>query len=254
MQLPIAPGFNWDFSLELGQETDRLMTATWPNYICEPSDIPDPGLTCEMEAEELTRRNPLWGIRRDSDQALVAYAHAVLVDLDFRRSSLPNHGWRFAIETVTNPKLKANCLCVIAINVDPNLRRQGFSQALLERAKLVAKERGFAGLVGPVRPTLKHEFPQLSMQEYLEKRTDRGEIFDPWLRAHTKAGADVLNICEQSVTITATLDKWRNWTGADLQNSGKYILPQGLAPLVADVEKNIGVYCEPNIWVRYLLD
>jgi hypothetical protein len=59
-------------------------------------------------------------------------------------------------------------------------------------------------MVGPVRPILKAEFPALSMGEYLKKRTDQGEIFDPWLRAHARLGAEVLNICANSITVKAT--------------------------------------------------
>jgi hypothetical protein len=248
---PLPPeGYDWDQELQLGDETARLTMLSWPNFLVEPSDIPDPGLTFELTQQEIARRLPVWGIRRESDKALVAYAHGALIAADLSKNHLPDLGWQFAIESAFSNEPR-NCMCLLAANVDPQVRSLGHSQLLLEKSKLITHELGFKTMIGPVRPTLKSDFPLMPMTEYMAKKTDSGEIYDPWLRLHTKCGGEVLNICSQSVVVRATLPKWREWTGLPLSTSGDQVLKMGLVPLKIDLQKNIGVYTEPNVWFRY---
>jgi GNAT superfamily N-acetyltransferase len=235
--------FFWDNELKLGRETAELTAKIWPNYLVVESDIPEPGLKFEITQEEFVRRFPVWGIRRSEDKRLVAFANAVQVCLE-TQETLPSEGWRFAIQSGASGKTP-NALCLVIANIDPSARGQGFGKVLIERAKQAARELGFLNLVAPVRPTLKHQEPLMPMTEYLLTR------IDPWIKTHIESGGEVLNVCEESVVITATLNKWREWTGLSLQENGEHNLPHGLVPLSVDLQKGIGIYREPNVWLRY---
>jgi hypothetical protein len=248
----LPEGYSWDSSLQLGDETAHLTNSLWPNFLVEESDIADSSLELEISEAELSRRFRQWGIRRDSDQKLVAYLSAILISADLSTDVLPDSGWQFAMQSVCSSKAP-NCMCLIVANVLPEARQLGLAQILLEKSKEVTKESGFSTLIAPVRPTAKSEFPDLTIAEYVERRSASNEIADPWLRTHSKLGGEVLNVCNESVVVTATLKKWREWTGLALEKSGAHPLIGGLAPLHVDVEKNVGAYREPNVWVRYRL-
>jgi hypothetical protein len=252
MEIVLPKGFRWDPSLKLGHETSALSARVWPNYLISESDLPEAGLKFEISREELARRFPVWGIRRDDTNELVAFANGVLCSIDLSQKELPVEGWQFAIQSAGSGD-ERNCLCLLVANVDPTVRGFGFSQILINRAKLATLELGFDTMIAPVRPTLKHESPFTSMKDYLSRRNEKNEIYDPWVNTHVRLGGEILNICSESVTIRASLAKWREWTGLPLLTSGERILPQGLVPLKIDTHRNIGVYSEPNVWLRYTL-
>ncbi|HEY8270415.1 MAG TPA: hypothetical protein VIG33_05960 [Pseudobdellovibrionaceae bacterium] len=251
-KLQLPQQFEWDFNVLSGDETTSLMKKVWPRYLIEESDLQEAPPSTELTDAELFRRFPMWGIRSKTDQKLVAFASAVLIPMDLTKKTLPDEGWQSAIQAYFS-KFEANCLCLLSANVDPDFRKLRFSYFLLERAKELARSFGFNDVIAPVRPSQKDQFPSMPMIEYLEKQSDAGEIFDPWLRAHKNLGGEILNVCSQSVVIKATLSKWREWTGEALHQSGELLLPKGLVPLKVDVDANIGIYCEPNVWVHYRL-
>jgi len=246
----LPEGFRWDPDLTVGEETAALTRLVWPKYLIEPSDIPEPALQFEIEAIELARRFPLWGIRQTETGCLAAYLNGALIHADLSSNEFPDQGWSFAIEKAYSPEIP-NCLCLLVANVDPPLRKLGLSQLLLEKAKEVTAALGYSTMIAPVRPTRKHEFPAMPMSEYLKKCAEDGGIFDPWLRTHARYGAEILNVCSRSVEVKATLAKWHAWLGVTLPRAGECELPGGLAPL--QIENGIGIYRESNVWVRYRL-
>ena len=42
---------------------------------------------------------------------------------------------------------------------------------------------------------------------------------------------------------------WETWTGLKLPQSGQYYIPGALNPMEMDIEKDDGVYIEPNVWM-----
>ena len=116
-----------------------------------------------------------------------------------------------------------------------------------------ASALGFDFLLVPLRPTHKQEFPTEPMETFARRAGPDGKLFDPWLRTHVEAGAEILNACPDSVVVTATLARWRAWTGLTLDATGEVVLPGGLAPLRVDVENGTAMYREPNLWLRYRL-
>lgn len=252
MAIILPPGYVWDDQLRMGEETEKLAIQVWPNYLVLESDIPEPGLTFEISMDEFARRFPVWGVRDQSTQELMAYINAVQLFVDLSADQLPQEGWRYAIQSAGSSR-KPNCLCLLVANASPKTRGSGVAQCLIDRTKEAALNCGFDTMIAPVRPTFKHKFPDISMDEYIQKKNEAGEVFDPWLRQHVNSGGEILNVCEESVLIDASLGKWREWTGLSLTEAGAVQLPGGLDVLNVNLEKNIGTYREPNVWVRYKL-
>ena len=244
MSLPQLPaGFVWDPHFKMGREASELTARLWPNYLVDASDMPADELTFEIPAHEFETRFPAWGIRREADGKLMAFANAVqLTELE----SLPARGWSFAIEHAARSR-HPDTLCLLVANVDPEARGQGLARTLIERAKQAAREFGFQSMIAPVRPTTKREQPFSELKAFLALNKD------PWVETHLEAGAEMGDVCAESVEIRASLQKWRQWTGLSLTTSGERVVPGALAPLKVDTHRNIGTYKEPGVWVRYEL-
>jgi GNAT superfamily N-acetyltransferase len=141
-------------------------------------------------------------------------------------------------------------LCAIAILIDPDEHGKGLSRRMLEHMRGLAWERGWE-LVAPVRPTLKDRYPLTPIERYAAWRRADGLLFDPWLRAHERAGAAVIGIAEDSLVAEGTVAELEEWTGLAFPESGSYVVPGALVPIEIDVEGDRGVYREPNVWMRH---
>ena len=108
-------------------------------------------------------------------------------------------------------------------------------------------------MIAPVRPVAKAKFPDLTMQEYLLMKTENQQCYDFWIRTHLKYGAEILNVCSTSLEVRATVSKWREWTSLPLNASGRHHVPEGLVLMNLDLDRNLGIYLEPNIWMQYSL-
>ncbi|WP_204008974.1 N-acetyltransferase [Virgisporangium aurantiacum] len=137
--------------------------------------------------------------------------------------------------------------------VAPGLRGTGLSEALLAAAGRNAAALGHAVLAVPVRPTRKHEHPDVPMAEYIAWRRPDGLPVDPWLRLHAQAGGTIVGVAPHSMTITAPLDRWRRWTGLPFDESGPVRVPGALVPVLCDTDHDMAMYVEPNIWVTHAL-
>jgi hypothetical protein len=122
---------------------------------------------------------------------------------------------------------------------------------MLDAARRNTARLGYAALVAPVRPTRKHEHPDVAMREYLAWTRPDGLPADPWLRVHVRAGGRIIGVAPHSMTITATLGRWRHWTGLPFDATGPVRVPGGLVAVHCDVARDIATYIEPNVWVRH---
>ena len=254
MTLPKLPeGFSWAENVALGTpEVYRLSQISWPRFLLEESDIPDPILKFQISLEDLKEKFKVFGIRHNSSSLLVAFIQAVHVEIDPEAKVLPDLGWRFSIQNASQSSRK-NALSLVEASIDPAFRGHGLSKILIERVKYEARLRKFSQLIAPVRPTLKARFPTESAELYCRRKDSDSRIFDPWLRVHVEAGAVITNICHNSVCVKATLDKWHEWTGLRFSSSGPMLVDGGLMPVTVDTGANIGIYTEPNVWVKYSL-
>ena len=47
------------------------------------------------------------------------------------------------------------------------------------------------------------------------------------------------------------MGRWADWTGGAFPASGAYVVPGALAPVHIDLERDLGRYVEPNVWVEH---
>jgi hypothetical protein len=106
-------------------------------------------------------------------------------------------------------------------------------------------------MIAPVRPTLKESYPLTPMERYARWKRADGLPFDPWLRVHGRLGARFLRVAPRSMVIEGTISEWEEWTGMRFPESGAYVVQGALQPVVMDLEKDLGVYEEPNVWMHH---
>lgn len=186
----------------------------------------------------------------------VPIARALSVPLAYPaddRAELPDHGWDEAIQWAAQDKMDGrapNALCALEVVIDPAHRGRGLSAPMLKALKDRAAETGLEKLIVSVRPIGKEQEPDVPMPEYATRRRDDGLFADRWLRTHERLGARMIKICPFAVTISGSLEDWREWTGVKLVD-GDNTFPGGIAPIVASVERDYGVYVEPNVWMEH---
>ena len=168
-------------------------------------------------------------------------------------NSIPVSGmpasWREALRSGFE-RGSADRLCALAILIDPDRQRRGLSRLMLEHMRGLAFERDW-DLVAPVRPSLKHRYPLTPIERYVEWRRDDGLLFDPWLRAHERLGAELVGIAENSLVTEGTVAELEQWSGLSFPESGSYVVEGALVPVEIDRERDHGSYREPNVWMRH---
>lgn len=173
---------------------------------------------------------------------------------DNQPDDLPEAGWDWAFqEAVKNHKqgLSPNVHCAIQIVVRPDYRSQGLSMPMVQAVRGLTKSKALRSLIIPIRPSEKHKYPLISLDDYVTWKNEQGLPFDPWLRVHVRAGARIIKVCHTSKTIRGTRAEWEQWTGMKFPQSGKYIIPGALNPIEVNNEKVEGVYTEPNVWILH---
>ena len=55
------------------------------------------------------------------------------------------------------------------------------------------------------------------------------------------------------MTIRGTRAEWDEWTKMKFPQSGQYIIPGALNPIEMDMQKDEGVYVEPNVWMLHTI-
>lgn len=233
---------------ELGAQLPALLASRWPAYMLEGH----PGHQVDLEA--LVFGLPEYQLLLVSDDGdLCGSAIALPLPWDGTVDDLPE-GWDAAITRSAESQTRgepATALCPLSITIAEHVGRQGLAAELLLAMQHTAHARGLDSVVIAIRPSRKADYPLIPMERYLTWQTPRGEAFDPWVRLHRRAGGEVLGVCPRSMTITGTLREWQEWLQQEIPDSGEYILPGGLAPLVADKEADLGVYVEANVWIRH---
>jgi GNAT superfamily N-acetyltransferase len=168
-------------------------------------------------------------------------------------NSIPVSGmpasWRDALRSGFE-RGSADRLCALAILIDPDRQRRGLSRLMLEHMRGLAFERDW-DLVAPVRPSLKHRYPLTPIERYVEWRRDDGLLFDPWLRAHERLGAELVGIAQNSLVAEGTVAELEQWSGLSFPESGSYVVEGALVPVEIDRERDHGSYREPNVWMRH---
>jgi hypothetical protein len=142
-----------------------------------------------------------------------------------------------------------DALCALVAIVDRRRQGEGLSALLIEAMRDAAATAGLASLIAPVRPTLKQDYPLIPLERYARWTRGDGLPWDPWIRLHARLGAELLDVCHESMRIAGTVAEWETWTGLVFPDDGDYVVPGALVPVW--FEGGIGVYVEPNVWMRH---
>ena len=196
--------------------------------------------------------NAYWGRlydeRPDFQFALVEDGRVVAEGNSLPVGGLPQ-GWRDAFPIGFGDE-EPDRLCALAILVDPDHQSRGLSRLLLEHMRALGHDRGW-DLVAPVRPSLKHRYPLTPIERYVEWRREDGLLFDPWLRAHERLGAELLGLAPNSLIVEGSVAELEDWCGLAFPDSGSYVVDGALVPVEIDRELDRGIYREPNVWMRH---
>lgn len=171
---------------------------------------------------------------------------------DDRLENLPETGWDWAFQEAVNHHKQGivpNVHCAIQIVVHPDYQGQRLSTPMVEAVRAVTKSKGLQSLIIPIRPSEKHKYPLINIDDYVTWKNERGLPFDSWLRVHVRAGASIIKVCHESKMIRGTRAEWEKWTGLKFPQSGEYIIYGALNPIEINIEKDEGTYIEPNVWI-----
>ena len=228
-----------------------LSLASWPEFM-----LHDP-VANENWHELFDRFNEYqFGLLDTQDNRLAAVGNSLPFCWDQPLEDLPERGWDWVmLEAVENHKngKTPNIQSAIQINIHPEYRSQGLSTKMVRAMRAIGQSKGFQYLVAPVRPNQKSQYPLISIDDYIKWMNEEGLPFDAWLRVHARAGARIIKPCHEAMTIPGTRADWEEWTGLKFPQSGTYHLSGALNPMNMDVEKDEGVYVEPNVWMVHTL-
>jgi GNAT superfamily N-acetyltransferase len=189
----------------------------------------------------------------DPADTVIAAGHTMPLVWDGTQADLPSGIDGVLERGVRDAELSRppTTLSALAAMVAPNHQRRGLSTAILQAMRSTAAANGLTALIAPVRPTLKHRYPLTSIERYVRWTQPDGSPFDPWLRVHWRLGAEFLQVAPQSMVIRGTIQEWETWTRMRFPESGPYVVPEALQPVIIDLASDCGRYEDPNVWMRH---
>lgn len=165
---------------------------------------------------------------------------------------LPAEGWDWLVESAAASKGgPLNMLGALAVSVPAVHRSKGYARVMIRSLLELAEAKGLHGLVVAVRPSAKVRHPFVSIGDYITWTDERGRAYDPWVRSHLAAGAKLIGPCERSMVVNEHVAFWENWSRQRFEQSGAYALDGTLVPVNVDLDRQTGIYEEPNVWMAY---
>jgi hypothetical protein len=230
---------------DLEPQIDQLSVEAWPAFLMHSTNR-QWHLLFEIFA-------PYQLLFCDPDGALMAVAQTVPLIWDDTLADLPATIDEIIVraERVHQNAQAPNTFSALAAMVAPNVRGQNLSRSILLEMRALARRHGCGALIAPVRPTLKSQYPLTPMERYVAWTRPDGAPFDPWLRVHWRLGAQGLQVAPNTMTVEGTIKDWEQWTSMAFPESGAYVVPGALQPVVMDCEQDWGRYEEPNYWMRH---
>jgi GNAT superfamily N-acetyltransferase len=188
---------------------------------------------------------------------MAAMANSLPFYWDQSLEELPEGGWDWVfLKAIEDHKqgTQPNIQSAIQIAIHPDYQSQGLSYKMVQAMRAIGQSKGFKYLVAPVRASQKSKYPLISIDDYVKWTNDEGLPFDAWLRVHERAGAKLIKPCHEAMTIRGTCTEWEEWTGLKFPQSGQYVIAGALNPMVMNLDKDEGIYVEPNVWMMHPLD
>ena len=234
---------------DLEEDFERLTDEGWPRFLRQKDQL---GLGAFWPSLFTTFADFQIAVV-DALGPVVAIGHTVPLVWDGAPESLPEslaEILRRATEDRARER-RPTTLSALAAVVSPRHRGKGLSTLLLREMQALAAAHHLESLVGPVRPTLKASYPLTPMERYVTWTTRDGAPFDPWMRTHWRLGAEIVRVVPRTLVIVGTVAQWEGWTDMRFPDSGPYVVPGALQPVVIDRARDEGRYEDPNVWMRH---
>lgn len=231
-----------------------------PDRMALTADLHDPDVPAFLYQDTVSAALFAELVARHPDYTLLAVdpdgrAAAMMCTMPFTApDGLPAGGYDAVLLSAAADTLAGRTgttVSALFATVRSDLRGQGLSAVMLDATLANTARLGHDTLYAPVRPTHKHHHPDLPMAEYVTRRRPDGTLADPWLRVHDQAGGQLVTVAPHSMTITASLQQWREWTGLPFDTGGPVRVPGALTPILCDLDRDIAIYVEPNVWYRH---
>lgn len=232
---------------DLEPQTREIENASWPRFMLE-NPVTEPYWLSLLE-----HFADFQFMLLDETETVIAMGNSIPIAWDGTTEGLPK-GWDAALRQGLQDRAnqrKPTTLSALAATVAPQFQGQGLSPMVLRTMRDLAAQHDLSALIAPVRPSHKSRYPLTSIERYISWRRSDGAPFDPWLRTHWRLGARQLQIAPQSMTVSGTVAEWESWTNMRFPESGVYIVPGGLEPLLINCEGDYGRYVEPNVWMLH---
>lgn len=229
---------------------DKVTSKAWPEFM-----LHDP--VCNKYWSKLFEIFPQYQFTLTHDSELLGIANCIPFVWHNSFKKLPEKGWDWVLEKGFIDKqngLKPNILNGLQIVVAKKFQGKKISSVILQAMINLAKKHGFKFITIPVRPSLKSRYPLTSIDNYIQWKRQDGLPFDPWLRVHIRMGAEIIKPCHEAMYISGTISEWEQWTNMKFFESGLHIIEGALNPVAINIEKNLGEYIEPNVWVVHKVD
>ena len=228
-----------------------LTKAAWPEFMLHDQ------VASELWHELLDRFADYQLALYDTENKRVAaIGNSFPLRWDDSLEKLPEAGWDWAfVEAVNNHKqnLSPNLQCAIQVVIRANYQGHGLSTKVLQALHAIGASKGFKYLIVPVRPNEKSKYPLINIDDYIKWQTEDGLPFDAWLRVHVRLGGKIIKTCHESKIIRGTRTEWEQWTNLKFPQSGKYMIPGALNSIEMNIEKDEGIYVEPNVWMAHVI-
>jgi GNAT superfamily N-acetyltransferase len=237
---------------ERGDEYERLAELSWPRFLRQRDSL---GLG-QYWPQLFTTWADCQLLLIDGMGPTIAVTHAVPLvwagTVEDLPSSIAEILGRAAADHAAGRAPTA--LCAIAAMVDPRYRGQGMSPAAVRAMVDLARARGLRSLIAPVRPAGKSAYPLAPMERYVRWENGDGLPLDPWIRVHVRMGAERLPVVPRTIVIEGSVADWERWTDLRFPDSGSYVVPGALQPVLIDRDRDSGRYEDPNVWMRHPID
>ncbi len=232
----------------LEAEFERLAAAGWPRFLRQRDEL---GLGRYWPS--LYELGDFQLLLCDGADRVVAVGHTIPIDWDGSPGGLPDSMvavFQNAHAARANGR-RPNALCALAALVAPDQRGQGLSSEMIRAMAAAARQHGLGALVAPVRPTLKASYPLAPMDRYVRWTRVDGAPIDPWIRVHWRLGAEIVRVAPRTLVIAGRVTQWEEWTEMTFPDSGPYVVPGALQPVLIDRERDEGRYEDPNVWMHH---
>ena len=234
---------------ELEDEFEPFHAAGWPRFLRQRDEL---GVG-EFWPQLYTTFRHFQFLLCDGADRVVGIGHTVPLVWDGTPAGLPDSIADILRNAVGARRegRRPTALSALAAITDSARRGQGLSSEVLKSMTALARQHGLTALVGPVRPTLKASYPLAPMERYVRWTRPDGAPLDPWIRVHWRLGAEIVRVIPRALVIAGTVAQWEDWTAMAFPDSGPYVVPGALQPVVIDRERDEGRYEDPNVWMHH---